>query len=253
MSDSPTVQTQKLGKRFARSGLWAVRNLSFSCSRGSITGLLGENGAGKSTTLRMLSTMLTSSEGSASVCGRDISAEPGMVRKSVGILFGGGSGLYERLTASENVEYFAALNGMAPAETADRLDTLAQMLEMSEFLNRRAGTFSTGMRQKTLIARAIVHDPDLLLLDEPASGLDATAAGSIYRFIGHCRELGKTVIFSSHDLKAVEEISDTVLILHKGELAAEGPPASIGGGRTLSEAFSFHTGAIPESGHEREA
>ena len=251
MSDTPTVRVQKLGKKFSGSDVWAVRNLSFNCSRGSITGLLGENGAGKTTTLRMLATMLKPSEGSAAVCGREILTEPALVRRSVGILFGGGSGLYERLTAAENVEYFAALNGMEPNETAARLESLAEMLEMKDFLNRRGGTFSTGMRQKTLIARAIVHDPELLLLDEPASGLDATAAGSIYRFIGHCRQLGKTVIFSSHDLKAVEEISDTVLLLHKGGLAAEGPPASIDGSRSLSEAFSFytgvHTGSIPES------
>jgi sodium transport system ATP-binding protein len=245
MSDTHTVRAQKLGKIFRGSSVWAVRNLSFDCRRGSITGLLGENGAGKTTTLRMLSTMLRPTEGSASVCGRDISTDPGMVRRSVGILFGGSSGLYERLTASENVEYFASLNGMNPAETAARLESLAQMLEMGEFLNRRAGTFSTGMRQKTLIARAIIHNPDLLLLDEPASGLDATAADSIYRFIGHCRELGKTVIFSSHDLKAVEQISDTVLLLHKGELAAHGSPDTIGGGRSLSETFSLYTGVKP--------
>ena len=238
----PILSCSNIGKKFRGSDRWAVRHLSFGCRRGEIIGLIGENGAGKTTTLRLLATMLSANEGEACVCGWPLKGGSREIRRSVGILFGGISGLYERLSARENIRYFAHLNGMEPAATETEIERLAGMLEMREYLDRRAGTFSSGMRQKTLIARTIIHNPSLLLLDEPATGLDLASARTVYRFIEDCRELGKSVLFSSHDLAAVERISDTVLVLHRGALAASAPPAEIAAGGSLEEGYFHLTG-----------
>ena len=200
-------------------------------------GLLGENGAGKTTTLRMLATMLTPTEGDAEICGHGILTAPSAVRRSVGILFGGSGGLYERLTGRENILYFARLNGLSPGAAERNLREISLLLDMENLLDLRAGSFSAGMRQKAIIARSIIHNPALLLLDEPATGLDAVAARSIYTFIRRCRDLGKTVVFSSHDLQAVERISDTVLVLHRGSLAAESTPKGISYRGSFEEGF----------------
>jgi sodium transport system ATP-binding protein len=223
----PAVLADNLSKRFRRNPRWAVRDLSFSCQSGTVTGLLGENGAGKTSTLRMLSTMLNPTEGSATVCGHDTENDPAKVRQRVGMLFGGTSGLYDRLSATENILYFARLNGLGHKEAKERLSELAEVFDMGDFLHRRAGTFSTGMRQKTLIARAIIHNPPVLLLDEPATGLDFSTRRNIHRFILRQKNLGKTIIFSSHDLSAVQEICDTLIVLHNGRLAAKGSPAEL--------------------------
>jgi sodium transport system ATP-binding protein len=217
---TPAVRVEGLGKRFSGSGRWAVRGLSFSCAPGEVVGLLGENGAGKTTTLRMLATMLAPSEGDAEVCGHALRAAPERVRRSLGILFGGAGGLYERLTARENVLYYGELNGLSDGEARANLAAVAELLDMRSFLDTKAAAFSTGMRQKTLIARTIIHNPSLLLLDEPATGLDVQTSRSIHAFIRRFKELGKTVIFSSHDLRAVAGVSDSALILHRGTLQA---------------------------------
>ena len=233
----PLIEAENLSKRYKGSGTWAVKDISFTAGYGRVVGLIGENGAGKSTLLRMMATILSPSEGRIRIAGHDAKARPGDVRRSIGILFGQHSGLYERLTARENIHYFANLNGMRIKETEQKLEEISALLEMDDFLNRPAGTFSTGMRQKVLIARSIIHNPKVLMLDEPASGLDVTASRNIHRFIGWCREMNKTVVFSSHDLGAVERISDNVLVLHKGRLLASGPPSEISGGKTLEEHF----------------
>ena len=232
-----TIEANNLFKQYKGSDTWAVRDVSFGASQGEVVGLVGENGAGKSTLLRMLATMLKPSAGRVSVAGFDAAKDPSSVRRSVGILFGQQNGLYERLTARENILYFARLNGMGRDETRRRLPKISAMLEMEGFLDLRAGTFSTGMRQKTLIARSIIHDPAVLMLDEPASGLDVTSARNIHSFIKWCRDAGKTVIFSSHDLHTVERISDRVLLLRNGLLTASGPPAEITGETSLEELF----------------
>lgn len=243
--DEASVTTVNLGKKFPRSPRWAVKDLSFSCRPGTITGLIGENGAGKTTSLRMISTMLSPTEGSGTVCGYSLKAAPTKVRQNLGVLFGGTSGLYDRLTAAENILYFARLNGLEPGEGEKRIAELSRLFEMGSFLHRRAGTFSTGMRQKCLIARAIIHDPAVLLLDEPATGLDFSTRRSIYRFILQQKELGKTVIFSSHDLNSAQEICDSLLVLHKGCLAAQGSPAQLSRKGSLERGITELTGSIP--------
>jgi sodium transport system ATP-binding protein len=192
----------------------------------------------------MLSTMLIPTEGSGAVCGHSLREAPARVRQSVGVLFGGTSSLYDRLSAAENILYFARLNGLEPQEGEARLAELSNLFEMGSFLHRRAGTFSTGMRQRCLIARAIIHDPAVLLLDEPATGLDFSTRRSIYAFILQQKELGKTILFSSHDLNAVEEICDSLLVLHEGRLAAQGSPAALRKKGSLETGIRELTGSM---------
>ena len=228
---------RNLSKIFSRGETKAVDDLSFTALPGEVLGLIGENGAGKSTTFRMMATMLTPSSGSISIAGFDTREHPRQVRRSIGILFGQQSGLYERLSARENILYYADLNGMSRAASSLRIAETASLLDMEDFLDKRAGTFSTGMRQKTLIARTLIHDPCILLLDEPASGLDITTARHIHDFILWCKNSRKTVIFSSHDMAAVEKIADRILILKKGRLAASLSPADWKEERTLEKCF----------------
>jgi len=235
----PLIQAQNLSKGFKGLDRWAVKDLSFQADAGEIIGLVGENGAGKSTLLRMLATILKPTEGRVMVAGFDTQTHPGSVRRAIGILFGQHSGLYERLSARENILYYADLNGLTRDKALHKLTEIGDLLEMNDFLDRPAGTFSTGMRQKTLIARAIIHDPEVLLLDEPSTGLDVTSSRNIHDFIQWYRNLNKTVIFSSHDLGTVERISDRVLMLHKGRLIASGTPSVLAGDGTLEDCF-FH-------------
>jgi len=181
---------------------------------------LGENGAGKTTTLRMLATMLTPTSGTAKMAGFEIVNEPEKVRASIGILFGGESGLYDRLTAEENIAYFGELNDMDRTRIKERIKELARIFNMEEYLTRRAGKLSKGMRQKVAFARAIIHDPDIMLFDEPTSGLDVSAIRDVHEFIKRCKAEGKTVIFSSHSMDEVEKLCDRVGIIHKGKLVA---------------------------------
>lgn len=239
------LHVRSLGKSFLPGGRWAVRDLTFSCPPGRIVGLVGENGAGKTTTLRMLAGLLVPTEGDAEICGHSVRSAPALVRRSLGVLFGAAGSLYERLTGRENILYFARLNGLSNGEAERNLRDLDDLLELGNILDLRAGAFSAGMRQKAAIARSIIHDPPILLLDEPATGLDVVAARHIYAFIGRCRDLGKTVLFSSHDLTAVERLSDSVLVLHGGRLAADACPAVIAGRDSFEEGFVRLTEETP--------
>lgn len=214
------IKLSSLSKRF--KDVQAVENLSLEVKTGEIFGLLGENGAGKTTTLRMLATMLKPTAGTAMIAGYDILKQPAEVRRHVGILFGGEAGLYDRLTARENIAYFGRLSGMDSASIKKRIDLLCQTLDMSDFIDRRVGKFSKGMKQKVTIARAIVHNPEVMLLDEPTVGLDVTAARTLQEFIKQCKTEGKAVIFSSHIMSEVERLCDRIGIIHKGKLVAIG-------------------------------
>jgi len=211
----------KVFKDKKRGEIKAVDNVSFRCSAGQIYGLLGANGAGKTTTLRMLATLLKPSQGSATVVGFDVVADAQKVRANVGFL-ATSTALYGRLTVRETIAYFGRLNGLTDDLIQTRTKSLAAELDMHEFLDRRVDKLSTGMKQKTSIARTLVHDPAVLVFDEPTLGLDVMAARAIVRFVRDCRGRGKTVIYSTHVMSEVEKLCDTIGIIHHGRLLAEG-------------------------------
>lgn len=232
------LELQNLTKKFGQ--VTAVDALSFTVQKGEIFGLLGENGAGKTTTLRMLATMLKPTSGTAFLSGTDMSSHPEMVRSKVGILFGGESGLYDRLTVAENIRYFGELNDIGIEEIKKRTQYLADTFDMNDFLDKRAGKLSKGMRQKASFARALIHSPDILLLDEPTSGLDVGAMREVQTFIMKQKEEGKTILFSSHTMSEVEKLCDRVAILHKGKLVEIGTLATLRkkyGTESLEELF----------------
>ncbi|MDF2505198.1 ATP-binding cassette domain-containing protein [Clostridium sp.] len=214
------IDVNNLSKAFKK--VKAVDNINFKVNDGEIVGLLGENGAGKTTTLRLLATMLKSTGGTAIVNGYNINKEPETVRGEIGILFGGEVGLYDRLTGRENIRYFAELNGMSRKEADESIDKLAKNLDMHEYIDRRVGKFSRGMKQKVAIARSIVHNPSVVLFDEPTAGLDVTAARIVQDFILKCKRDNKAIIFSSHTMSEVEKLCDKIIIIHKGKILEEG-------------------------------
>ncbi|MBP2031529.1 sodium transport system ATP-binding protein [Clostridium algifaecis] len=214
------LEIKGVSKKFKQTKV--VDNLSFNVHEGEIVGLLGENGAGKTTTLRMISTMLKPSEGSIEINGYDVVRNPSKVRREIGILFGGEVGIYDRLSARENMEYFGKLYGMNQDEINKRIDELTEDLEMGEYMDRKAGKFSRGMKQKVSIARTIIHSPNVMLFDEPSTGLDVSAARVIHEFILKCKKESKVILLSSHSMTEVEKLCDRVVIIHKGKLIEEG-------------------------------
>jgi len=214
------IKVENLTKQFC--AFTAVNKVSFEVEKGEIFGLLGENGAGKTTTLRMLATMLKPTSGTASMAGFDIVSQPEKVRTKIGILFGGETGLYDRLTCEENIAYFGMLNDMSREKIKDRIKTLAKAFGMEEYIRKRAGKLSKGMKQKVAFARAIIHDPDIMLFDEPTSGLDVSAIKEVHDFIKICKNEGKTIVFSSHTMSEVEKLCDKIAIINKGELIEKG-------------------------------
>jgi sodium transport system ATP-binding protein len=218
------IEARQLVKRFQdkkRGAVCAVDGVSFSCKPGEIYGLLGANGAGKTTTLRILATILAPTEGTAVVAGHDVTKEPQKVRSSVGFL-STATALYGRLSAREMVQYFGRLHGLEEQALQRRMDELFDRLEMNDFRDRRCDKLSTGMKQKVSIARTLVHDPSVMIFDEPTVGLDVMAARAIVRFIRECRDSGKTVIFSTHVMSEAEKLCDHIGIIHGGKLLAEG-------------------------------
>src|SRR5215469_8010743 len=223
------IEARSLSKRFQdkkRGEIRAVDNVSFTCKPGQIYGLLGANGAGKTTTLRMLATILEPSDGTALICGHDVIGEPEKVRASVGFL-STATALYPRLTSQEMVEYFGRLNGLSEPQLKKRVDEIFSRLDMNPFRDRRCDKLSTGMKQKTSIARTLVHDPPVMIFDEPTVGLDVMTARTIIEFIRECRQRGKTVIFSTHVMSEVEKLCDVVGIIQSGKLLAEGSLAEL--------------------------
>jgi sodium transport system ATP-binding protein len=214
------IEVRGLSKHFKE--IKAVDEVNFTINPGEIVGLLGENGAGKTTTLRMIATMLKPTGGTAIVNGHDLMQEPEKVRSQIGILFGGEVGLYDRLTARENIKYFADLNGMTAEEAKKSIDKLSGLLGMEEFIDRRVGKFSRGMKQKVAIARSIVHNPSVMLFDEPTIGLDVTASKIVQDFILSCKGENKSIIFSSHSMQEVEKLCDRIVIIHKGRIVEDG-------------------------------
>ncbi|MPQ31560.1 ATP-binding cassette domain-containing protein [Clostridium estertheticum] len=214
------LEVKNLTKKF--KNFTAVEGVSFVVNGGEILGLIGENGAGKTTIMRMLATMLQVTEGEGKIAGHDLVKEPESIRGEIGILFGGEVGLYDRLTARENIMYFAQLNGMSEGDAKKSIEELTRELEMSEFIDKRVGKFSRGMKQKVAIARSIVHKPSVMLFDEPSTGLDVSATRLIQDFIFKCKSEGKAIVFSSHSMTEIEKLCDRVVIIHKGKVVEHG-------------------------------
>jgi sodium transport system ATP-binding protein len=215
------IEVQNLSKSFGKIN--AVQNVSFSAANGQITGLLGPNGAGKSTTLRMLYTLLKPDSGQARIDGFDIAQSPFDVQSHIGVL-SDAQGIYERLTTRENIRYFGQLHGMSDQELEKRMDELIVMLDMQSIADRRTKGFSTGERLKVAIARALVHDPGNVLLDEPTNGLDVKSTRAMRQFVRKLRDDGKCVILTSHIMQEVSALCDQIIIISNGIVAAQGTP-----------------------------
>jgi sodium transport system ATP-binding protein len=222
------IEVQGLAKSFAARGtvVRAVDGVSFAAHDGEITGLLGPNGAGKTTTLRMLYTLMRPDAGRVLVDGLDAAQEPGAVRRRLGVL-PDARGLYKRLTARENVAYFGRLHGLDEAVIAAQTARLAAALGMDDFLDRRAEGYSQGQRTKTAIARALVHDPRNVLLDEPTNGLDVMTTRGLREFLRRLRAEGRCVLFSSHVMQEVGALCDRVVVIARGRVVAQGTPEEL--------------------------
>jgi sodium transport system ATP-binding protein len=217
----------------------AVDGVSFAAADGQITGLLGPNGAGKTTTLRMLYTLMSPDSGRVLVDGLDAASEPTRVRASLGVL-PDARGIYKRLTARENIAYFGALQGLDGRVIAERTDRLVSALEMRDFIDRRAEGFSQGQRTKTAIARALVHAPRNVLLDEPTNGLDVMTTRSLRNFLLEQRAAGRCVLLSSHIMQEVARLCDRIVVIAHGHVVADGTPDELRestGCNNLEDAF----------------
>ena len=237
------IEAQRLEKHFGR--VTAVREVSLRALDGRITGLLGPNGAGKSTTLRMLYTVLAPDRGDALIDGCSVVREPLAARARLGVL-PHSAGIYPNLTARENILYFGALQGLNRAARRARATELVQLLEMEEFADRRARGFSQGERVRTALARALVHSPRNLVLDEPTNGLDVMAVRALRRLLRQLRDAGHCVLFSSHVMQEVSALCDEVVVIAHGVVLEHGTPDQIRartGAGSLEEAFVRLIGA----------
>ena len=227
------------GKGKKAAPVVAVDDVSFTAHDGQITGLLGPNGAGKTTTLRMLYTLMHPETGRVQVDGHDTVADAAAVRRVLGVL-PDARGVYKRLNARENIEYFGELQGLSKVQIAERIRLLASALQMEDFLERQTEGFSQGQRTKTAIARALVHDPKNVILDEPTNGLDVMTTRGLREFLRQLRAEGRCVIFSSHIMQEVAALCDRIVIIANGRVMAEGTPDELrtqAGNDNLEDAF----------------
>ena len=222
--DGPMLEVRGLVKEFRdlrRGRVRAVDDVGFEVRGGEIFGLLGPNGAGKTTTLRILSTVLEPTAGVARVAGYDVRDSPGEVRRSIGFM-SNNTGIYERMTALEMVQFFGRLHGFSDAELAPRVERIFDDLQMNDFRDTLGSKLSTGMTQKVSIARTIIHDPPVLIFDEPTTGLDVLVARAVLKTIERLRDDGKCVIFSTHIMSEVEKLCDRIAVIHRGRILADG-------------------------------
>jgi sodium transport system ATP-binding protein len=227
------------GKGKDKQRVIAVDDVSFEARDGEITGLLGPNGAGKTTTLRMLYTLMQPEAGRVLVDGRDVAADAVAARRALGVL-PDARGVYKRLTARENIAYFGELHGLSPGDIAERTRVLAEALQMEDFLDRQTEGFSQGQRTKTAIARALVHDPRNVILDEPTNGLDVMTTRGLRAFLKQLRAEGRCVIFSSHIMQEVAALCDRIVVIAHGRVVAQGTPEELrahAGADNLEDAF----------------
>jgi sodium transport system ATP-binding protein len=229
------VKVERLEKQLGPNKV--LRGISFEARSGEFFGLLGPNGAGKTTTLRVICTLLAPDAGSVEVLGFDTRTLPQEVRRRVGVVTAE-IGIYPRLTARENIVYFAELSGVLDGQVTSRVEGVMERLDMRSFANQRAESLSSGQKQKVAIARAIVHDPPVLMFDEPTSNLDVLASREIREFMVESKDRGKCVIFSTHVLHDAERLCDRVTIIHHGRVVATGTTAEVKGAyQELEDSF----------------
>ena len=231
------IRIDSIAKSFKQ--VQAVKSVSFQAEDGRITALLGPNGAGKSTTLRVLATVIAADQGTASVDGVDVATSPMEVRQRIGVL-PHSSGLYGRLTARENIAYYGQLQGLDKTQLKTRIDTLIDQLDMSDFAERRTDGFSQGQKIKVALARALVHDPQNVILDEPTNGLDVMATRALREIIQSLKDAGKCVLFSSHIMQEVDALCDDVVVIGQGEVKFDGTIGALreqAGTQDLEDAF----------------
>ena len=231
------IQVQNLSKSFGK--VKAVQNVSFDAPDGRITGLLGPNGAGKSTTLRMLYTLLKPDNGTAKVDGFDVRESPIEVQRRIGVL-ADARGLYPRLTSRENIRYYGRLHGLEGETLETQIESLFALLDMKSIADRKVEGFSTGEKLKVAIARALVHNPKNVLLDEPTNGLDVMSTRAMRQFIQRLREDGRCVLFTSHIMQEVAALCDHIVIISQGRVTANGTPEDLRkqtGRENLEDAF----------------
>ncbi|MEE8118837.1 MAG: ATP-binding cassette domain-containing protein [Gammaproteobacteria bacterium] len=231
------IETRNLSKSFGK--IQAVKDVSFTAERGKVTGLLGPNGAGKTTTLRIIAGVLRPDHGNATVNGHDVITAPDEARANLGVL-PHSSGLYPRLSGLENIRYFGRLNGLQGKDLENSVAELSAMLDFDEFARRKAEGYSHGQKIKIALARALVHRPASMILDEPTNGLDVMATRNLRELIRRLRDAGKCVLFSSHVMQEVAALCDEIIIIGHGKVLAAGTPDVIRqqtGEENLEEAF----------------
>jgi sodium transport system ATP-binding protein len=231
------IRVENLHKRFG--GVKAVDGVSFVADDGKVTGLLGPNGAGKTTALRMLYALMRPDEGTVDVDGIDAVAEPQAAQKRLGVL-PDVSGLYPRLTPREHIEYYGHLHGLSGAALKDRMEQLLTMLDMKDIADRRTQGFSHGERTKVALARAVVHDPRNIILDEPTNGLDVMSTRAVRDIIRAFKAEGRCVLFSSHIMQEVSALCDRIIVIARGRVVAAGTPDELRrqtGHQNLEDAF----------------
>jgi sodium transport system ATP-binding protein len=229
------VEVDRLEKHLGSNKV--LRGISFEARSGEIFGLLGPNGAGKTTTLRIVCTLLAPDAGTVAVLGHDVRSAPQEVRRRVGVVTAE-IGVYPRLSARENIRYFAELSGVLDGELDRKVAAVIDRLDMASFAGQRAESLSSGQKQKVAIARAIVHDPPVLMFDEPTSNLDVLASRDIREFMVESKQRGKCVIFSTHVLHDAERLCDRVTIIHQGRVIAGGTTQEVRGSyRDLEDSF----------------
>lgn len=242
------LDIQNLTKMYGKHT--ALSDVTLSAHDGEVFGLLGPNGAGKTTLLRLLATLLTPTSGTATVAGHDVQRDPEAVRRVVGVV-NGGMGLPARLTGREVLKSFAGLYGMSRSQTDTRIAELDEKLELGRTLDVRAGEYSTGMRQKVVIARAVIHDPAVLILDEASSGLDIFARRTLLDFVAATRAPGRLTVYSTHVMSEAEEVCDRMAIVHEGKLVTVDTLGGIlarTGERNLERAFFALLRGTPAGG-----
>ena len=223
------IHVRNLTKHYSdlrRGRFVALGGISFDAVPGQIYGLLGPNGAGKTTALRILSTVLRPTSGSATVNGYDVVTQPSLVRRQIGFV-SANTGIYDRMTAWEMVEYFGRLNGMEAALLAERMEAVFKRLKMNEIRDLLCSKMSTGMKQKVSIARAIIHDPPVVIFDEPTNGLDVLVARALLETVIELRDHLKCIVFSTHIMREAEKLCDRIAIVHRGQILAEGSLAQL--------------------------